>query len=685
MKTLNQVDHFNSDNKNILKYLYEKNIHRPEEIDKDLYDSYSTIRSKLDTMSKKEFIKYMSAKKLDRNLLPRDLPLRTRESIERFEQYLVEHSYLADGTDTINTYVNKLKQWKFSKKDYEKIALEIEKYWSILPTSPTRVLRYGAGGWSVVLSETTGKMYCVDSNEDKTELLSDYKWYQYYESRSWASWGLYIIAGKHSIIYLPINRSDIPYPWYEFRPQKVNWVNLTARSDRWVVDKNYPITIFAENADHDFVFIDPHNVLETIKIIKSWWQLPENYTKQSLHICNYFDENGEEKSLDITYMADKPWSESKIINIMEWSNYIEGEKPELENVSEFLRVMWIYKLGNNFVEKWLLDLPVTNFGENYPPKKDSDLFDYEVWAWWELTKDFYDDWQHDELIRWWEFLSDIVSYKLNKKTWKYIVMLDYKFDNLGLSENSKELNKYFSTSSVGTGQSYRIGDYDFELASQKWSVVIVAKDIDKNDINNIVNIMKTQLKSEISNIYERELAQAFSEGVRGLENGIDMKGWETYKDMVYTSFGDKIYSWIVVKNTDLNPKFNKLEEFQDYEKVISKKEWEEYGEEYWYSYLREHAYNKSVKDYLNVYRRDRKKQIEEAQNYLVNNPDKKFFVDDSLNVWNCLPGTESFVERYNLKNGITAKELLEHKKIDEMLERNEFRKIILSKVEFSID
>jgi len=674
---------FNSENESIVRYVQRK-INQNVDNYNNLID-YEEVQHMLATKSKKDIVKEL-LKHLSR------APLWVSENCEEFLNYLRSNSFLATWTNTLEEYSKKLKDRTLTKEEYEKIMKEIEEYGSILPTSSIRLFSYGWWWWDVILSETTNKMYCVESDEDRSTFLQDYKWKQYYCSRSWASGEGYFIAGKKSIIYLPTSRIDVADPnEYSRDRQKMNWVTIRARANRWVVDKNCPVTIFPEDGIHDYVFVDPNNVLEIINIIKSGGKLPEHFKTYTTHICDYFDEYGEEQSLDITYASDKPWPKKNIVSIIDRTGNIKNEQMKLQPTwSEFSRVMGIYKSGDNFVEKWYLWLATKLYGKQNPiTDRLQDLFDYEVGPWWKLQKEFYDEVKDLKSIRWWKLLSDTAAYKLDKSTWKYIVMVDYKFSNLSLGEDSESLFQYFPNNSVGgtNEECFIKNDIGYAMISHNWSVVLVAKDIEEDSIQKVANFLGTQTKEEVQDIYERNLREAFSQTLqKARSSGMYIEWRESYKDLLYTCFGNKVYLWYIVKNTDLNLKFSSLyHSVQDYEKVITRDEREKYDKDYWNSYMREKAYDKSIKDYVNFYRWDTEKQIREVRNYLQNNKDKKFFIEDSLEVGNCLPGTQWFMEKFQLKEWVTWEELLEHPKFERMLQEGRFRSVILNKVSIFID
>jgi len=670
---------FNAENESIVRYV-QRNMNK----DSDNNFWYQEIQDILPTTSKEDIVK-----KLIENLQREQLL--DSESSDELKNDIRHNSFLAHGSDTVQKYEERVSSRTLTEQEYQKIMKEIEEHGSILPTSAKRIFGYGAWHWDVILSETTGKMYCMDNYDDVSVLLSDYKWKYYYESRSGKSGEWYIIAWKKSLIYLPTTRIDVADPSEYNGISDLNWVKITARANRGVVDKNYPVTILPEDGKHDCVFVDPNNVLEIINIIKSGGELPEHFKTYTTHICDYFDEYGEQKSLDITYMSDKPWPKKIITNIVERASDIREEQVKLEPTwSEFARVMGIYKSGENFVEKWTLWLATKLYGKENPLEdSSSDLYEYEVWPWWTLEKKIYYEAKDIQSARWWKLLSNTAAYKLNKSTWKYIVMVDYGFNNLSLSEDSEALFQYFPNNSVGGmgEKSFSQDGIEYTITSHNWSVVFVAKEIEEKDIQKVAEFLGTQTKKEVQDIYERNLREAFSQTLQKARSSEMYIEWrESYKDLLYTCFGDKVYLWYIIKNTDLNPKFTSLyHSVQDYEKVITRYEREKYGKDYWNSYMREKAYDKSIKDYVNFRRWDTEKQIREVRNYLQNNKDKKFFIEDSLDVGNCLPGTQWFIEKFQLKEWVTWEELLEHPNFERMLQEGRFRSVVLNKVSLSID
>jgi len=155
--------------------------------------------------------------------------------------------------------------------------------------------------------------------------------------------------------------------------------------------------------------------------------------------------------------------------------------------------------------------------------------------------------------------------------------------------------------------------------------------------------------------------------------------------MIYTYFWDKVYIWYIVKNIELNTKFTSLDLLQDYEKIVSKDERDSKDITYWNDYMREKTYDKSIKQYVNFHRWSNERQIDEVKRYLKNSPDKKFFIDDSIEVWNCLPWTQWFIEQYQIHEGITWEELLKHKRFENMIENSRFRNVVLNKISIELD
>jgi len=179
------------------------------------------------------------------------------------------------------------------------------------------------------------------------------------------------------------------------------------------------------------------------------------------------------------------------------------EKHKIEpDWSEFDRVIGIYKSGDNFVERGYLWFATKFYGKNNPlEERWKGLFEYEVWPWWILTKEFYDEWINP--IRWWKFLSNTVAYKLDKTTRTYIVMVEYKFNNLSLSENSEPLLKFFPKNSVwGSGDTSMTSENLFyTTTSNNGSVILVAKNIEEDNIEAVADILSKNTKENIQDRY----------------------------------------------------------------------------------------------------------------------------------------------------------------------------------------
>jgi hypothetical protein len=93
----------------------------------------------------------------------------------------------------------------------------------------------------------------------------------------------------------------------------------------------------------------------------------------------------------------------------------------------------------------------------------------------------------------------------------------------------------------------------------------------------------------------------------------------------------------------------------------------------------QHYLRRKIKmDYVIHAKRVREKA--DVVELMAQHPELVLTIKDSLEVGNCELGTMSFIDSYNLKTEMTIGDLLRHKDIDKMLDRMDFKKVILSKI-----
>ena len=704
-KTTWQSEYFNQDRKKLEgsfswnlgleKYLAEKlNIDSSELID---------ILKK----SKKEIVKLLLKK------VPRE-QLKWKTSEKDISKEFYENSFLSYGTNMINTLNKKVENRSLTKKEYERIMKEIEKYGSILPTTNKRNFKYGHWNWDVILSSTTNKMYSVEDSNDREDLISDYNGYQYYKSRSWASWAWNIMAWKKTLIYLPTVRKDVMHPEGERMDTQLNWVNVFAWADRWIVDKEYPITIIPEKKDKfDFVFIDPNNVKDIFDSVMSWGVYPDNYKIFNISLWSYYmDDSWEKQEIIVSYLSDKPIKRNKLIDILDWTDNLQTFNWWFKDwPSEFERVIWIYETEKgNYMTSNKYWHGTRWFWEINPRDRvtKDDLYEHVVWDAGKIEKEYYWD---SINIRWWEFIDKDTVWRYGEKEtddWNSslgwynriktkIVLLESSINELWLWFSETEelaICKLFSETyevlawSISKNYAFSIDDMDIMFAINKDKITIsinwITQDADIAQIKNIVyNIKKSnEFKNQIYNKIRGRLVDKFNEDSELL---LDNKSFtsdlrEKHWNLLYRTYGDKVYLWYIAKNIDVNKKFDVLGwSFTDYEEEISIDsfyKWIDYREKY----MHKKVYDKLLYRYISDLKYNKQKKIWLIKNLLKNDPQRIFVVEDSYAVWNCKPWTDNFMTKYGLQSPISAQDILNHPKFEEMIEKGEFIEVILSKV-----
>ncbi len=427
-----------------------------------------------------------------------------------------DNSFLAYGSDTIWRYRDKINARTLTEKEYQRIMDEIAVYNSILPLTAKRNFSYGWWTGDVILSRTLWKMYCVERDSDREEFINDYKWKQYYTSRSGSSGEWFVIAWKKSIVYLPINRKDVVDPQNFNYTQYVNWLNLTARSDRWIVDKDYPVTIqYWENqeSDIDFAFIDPLKVEELCNIITSWWVLPDSYQFFSHNLWNYINEQWQSQELIVTYLSEKRWWSDIINNILDRTGKLRQRTQSRlyyeETWSEFERVVWIYKSWDQYVRKWKFWLAKEMYWVSNPRfQNHKQLFEYVVWNWGLLEKEYYgDDVNFNCNGR--RFFSENCVYRNDSNNpWKYTIMFEYDYRNLWLNKYGTRLLQRFNSNKVKPNSYNTYQDDSNNLSfdvTQAWSQLIyMINNVDLIDLENVNNIFLSHTKNTARQLFKND-------------------------------------------------------------------------------------------------------------------------------------------------------------------------------------
>lgn len=154
--------------------------------------------------------------------------------------------------------------------------------------------------------------------------------------------------------------------------------------------------------------------------------------------------------------------------------------------------------------------------------------------------------------------------------------------------------------------------------------------------------------------------------------------WFSTKNFIFRRNGEKIYAVYECKRNELSSRFS--EDLIEYEREFSVFDWYSRPAEEWISEMRKSAFDKAKDDFINTTRWSIEEQTQKIKELLENNSDVMFFIADSLATGNCLPGTERFMEEFDIKEPISAKQLLEHKKFKEMLKNSRFLSVVLRKL-----
>ncbi len=704
-KTTKQSVYFNQDrpkleesfswNISLEKYLAEKlNIHCSDLID---------ILKK----PKKEIVKLLWKRVLREQL-------KWTDAEEDMSKKFYENSFLRGGTNMIDRLNKKVENRNLTKKEYDKIMKEIEIYGSILPTTNKRDFDYGHWDWDVIISSTTNKMYSVEDSNDRNNLISDYNWYQYYESRSWSSWAWNMMAWKKTLIYLPTVRKDVMHPENERSDRKLNWLNIFARADRWIVDKEYPITIIPEKKDKfDFIFIDPNNVKDIFNSITSAGEYPDNYKIFNTSLWLYYmDDRGERQEVIASYLSEKPIKRNKLIDVLDWTNSLQTFNWWFKSVSsEFERVIWIYETEKGNYMTLNKNWHGTRWFWNVNPRdrftKDG-LYEYTIWDAGKIEKEYYWDTIN---VRWWEFIDKNTVWRHGEKEtedWNSstgwfdriktkIVLLESSFNELWFwfsEDEESAIYKLFCEDHeviawlVSRDSAFSLDDMDVMFAINKDKITIsvnwVGKDATTNQIKKIIsNISNSkELKNKIYKKIRRILVNKFDEDSKLLLDNLSFTSdlREKHGNLLYRTYGNRVYLWYIAKNIDINKKFDVLVwSMTDYEEEISIgsfHKWVDYREKH----MHKKVYDKLLYRYITHLRYDKQQKDWLIRYILEKNPQRVFVLEDSYAVWNCEPWTDSFMEQYNLQSPISAQDILDHTRFEEMIKRGGFVEVILHKL-----
>lgn len=308
------------------------------------------------------------------------------------EQLKWEHQKISDylarwiGDHNLYSIDAEIRNRTIKEEEYKKLMEQIEKYWSIIPSSNIRRRDFGGAWWSLILSLSTGKIYDVES-DSWAELLKDYKGKQYYSSRSGLSGAWYIYAGKSSLVYLPMMRIDVVHPWSEWWLQEINWLNMAVLTNRGAINEEYP-TVIKDCAWVDLVLLsqkshlDPNGSWKFLwDVIKSKWENLNNLPIKTF-TTEYYDENLEKQTLSFTYRTNMDTKDIKFSDMGKWFLGIKRWF-DVESTWRFIdNTIWIRKYKDKYVRLWTFWL-IKEVFDSYPIQQEEDklyIDEIEIWT-----------------------------------------------------------------------------------------------------------------------------------------------------------------------------------------------------------------------------------------------------------------------------------------------------------------
>ncbi len=133
---------------------------------------------------------------------------------------------------------------------------------------------------------------------------------------------------------------------------------------------------------------------------------------------------------------------------------------------------------------------------------------------------------------------------------------------------------------------------------------------------------------------------------------------------------------------EIHPDFSNLgREYMEYEASIPEEIFNIYPRSYWQEYMARKLLEKAHNERSNYHNRSENTQKEIAKEFLEKNPKKKLVLQDSYAVGNCEIWTKGFLNAFWLdEQWILAKDLLQHRHLDRMMNESRFRAVLLKKV-----
>ena len=145
----------------------------------------------------------------------------------------------------------------------------------------------------------------------------------------------------------------------------------------------------------------------------------------------------------------------------------------------------------------------------------------------------------------------------------------------------------------------------------------------------------------------------------------EINGWNIQQN------GNKLFCWKQVNNYKIRAMAVNLPSNQECETEIQAAAFDkEKIKEVSFTLFKELEHKNAMAEVLKESTEENVKRI------LAENPDMVITIEDSLKVGNCSSGTMEFLEKYGLKTEHTARELLSHEKLDEMLKNFAFRWVV---------
>ena len=180
------------------------------------------------------------------------------------------------------------------------------------------------------------------------------------------------------------------------------------------------------------------------------------------------------------------------------------------------------------------------------------------------------------------------------------------------------------------------------------------------------------VKEEIS---KEELAARFQEG----QYFEWPNHWTTSKNFAFRRYGEGVCAVYEALPIEFGEKYSVLEGKMEYEQNFSIFEWFSASPETHAAGMKKKLFGKIRNEYVHSSRWSAHQKISKVREILAEHPDAQVFIQDSIDSGNCIPGTQEFMRKFSLVDGMTCRELQEHEKFEEILKNTRFLAVILSK------